>query len=44
VYQAVIALTIEMQCDPAWNKLITALLIVVLVAVRKQQPLFDTGR
>lgn len=33
-YQAVIALTIELQLDPAWNKLITAVLIVMLIALR----------
>lgn len=35
IYQALIALTIEFQVDPNWNKLITALLLVVLMAARK---------
>lgn len=36
-YQAIFAITIELQLDPAWNKLITALLIVVLIISRKAQ-------
>ncbi len=32
IYQALIALTFELQLDQDWNKLITAVLIVVLIA------------
>jgi putative tryptophan/tyrosine transport system permease protein len=34
-YQIIIALTIELYIDPAWNKLITALLVIILIAARK---------
>ena len=34
-YQAIIALTFELQLDQDWNKLITALLIVVLIALKQ---------
>lgn len=33
-YQAVIALTVELQVDPAWNKLIAAVMIVLLIVFR----------
>lgn len=36
-YQAIIALTFELQFDPAWNKLITAGLIVLLIISRRSQ-------
>lgn len=36
-YQSVIALTIELRCDPALNKLITAGLVIVLMALRKKK-------
>jgi len=35
VYQVLIALTIELQIDPVWNRLTTAVLIVVLIAMTK---------
>ncbi len=34
-YQAIIALTFELQLDQDWNKLITALLIVVLIVIKQ---------
>jgi putative ABC transport system permease protein len=34
LYQTIIALTFEMQLDQDWNKLITALLIVVLIVLK----------
>jgi putative ABC transport system permease protein len=36
-YQTIIALTIELQLDPAWNRLITALLIIILIALRNNK-------
>jgi putative ABC transport system permease protein len=33
-YQAIIALTFELQIDPDWNKLVTAVLIVILILVK----------
>lgn len=35
MYQAIIAFTFELQLDQDWNKLITALLIVVLIVVKQ---------
>lgn len=35
-YQAIIALTFELQLDQDWNKLITALLIVLLIVIKQQ--------
>lgn len=35
VYQAIIALTFELQFDQNWNKLITAVLIVVLIVMNQ---------
>lgn len=35
MYQAIIALTFELQLDQDWNKLVTALLMVVLVIVKQ---------
>ncbi len=35
-YQAIIALTFELQMDQDWNKLITALLIVLLIVIKQQ--------
>lgn len=35
-YQAIIVTTIELQVDPAWNKLITAGLIIALIAFQKR--------
>ena len=37
LYQAIIAATFELQIDQDWNKLITALLIIILVAARQQR-------
>jgi putative tryptophan/tyrosine transport system permease protein len=37
IYQAVIASTIELQIDPVWNRLITALIIVFLITLIKKQ-------
>lgn len=34
-YQAIIALTFELQLDQDWNKLITALLIVILISLKQ---------
>lgn len=34
IYQAIIALTFEMQLDQDWNKLITALLIIALIVLK----------
>ena len=33
-YQAIIAATFELQMDQDWNKLVTALLIVVLIVIK----------
>ena len=35
IYQAIIALTFELQIDQDWNKLITALLIVILIVIKQ---------
>lgn len=35
IYQAIIALTFELQLDQDWNKLITALLIVILIVIKQ---------
>ncbi len=35
IYQAIISLTFELQLDQDWNKLITALLIVLLIVVKQ---------
>lgn len=35
IYQAIIALTFELQFDQNWNKLITAVLIVVLIVINQ---------
>ena len=43
-YQGIIALTIELALDPAWNKLITATLIILLIISRKSQKQGLTGR
>jgi putative tryptophan/tyrosine transport system permease protein len=37
MYQAIIAFVFELQIDPAWNKLITAMLMIGLLIVQKQQ-------
>ncbi len=36
IYQMLISLTLELNFDPEWNKLITAALIVLLLAIKKQ--------
>ena len=36
IYQAIIALTFELQMDQDWNKLVTALLIIVLIALKQR--------
>jgi putative ABC transport system permease protein len=35
LYQAILAATFEFNVDPEWNKLITALLIVLMIAIKK---------
>ncbi|HJZ23569.1 MAG TPA: hypothetical protein VJ201_03880 [Candidatus Babeliales bacterium] len=35
IYQAIIALTFEFQLDQEWNKLITALLIIILISAKQ---------
>jgi len=34
IYQAIIATTFEFNIDPEWNKLITALLIIIMIALK----------
>jgi putative tryptophan/tyrosine transport system permease protein len=36
IYQALIALTFELQLDQDWNKLVTALLIVFLIVIKQR--------
>jgi putative tryptophan/tyrosine transport system permease protein len=40
LYQAIIAATFEFNVDPEWNKLITALLIILMIACKKHCNLF----
>jgi putative ABC transport system permease protein len=40
VYQAIIAATFEFNVDPEWNKLITALLIILMIALKKHSTIF----
>jgi len=40
LYQAIIAATFEFNVDPEWNKLITALLIVLMIALKKHSSIF----
>jgi putative tryptophan/tyrosine transport system permease protein len=35
LYQAIIAATFEFNVDPEWNKLITALLIILMITIKK---------
>ncbi len=35
-YQAIIAMTFELQIDPDWNKLVTAILIVMLILLKNR--------
>ena len=37
IYQLIIAITIELQVEPSWQKLITGLLIVVILVVKKME-------
>lgn len=37
VYQVLIAITIELQLDPTWNKLIASALIVLVIAICKRK-------
>lgn len=40
LYQAIIAATFEFNVDPEWNKLITALLIVLMITLKRYAPIF----
>ncbi len=40
IYQAIIAATFEFNVDPEWNKLITALLIVVMISLKRYSRIF----
>ena len=40
IYQAIIAATFEFNIDPEWNKFITAILIVIMIALKKHSTLF----
>lgn len=40
LYQAIIAATFEFNVDPEWNKLITALLIIIMIALKRHTSLF----
>lgn len=35
IYQLIIAITIEFQVEPSWQKLITGLLIVFILVIKK---------
>jgi putative ABC transport system permease protein len=41
IYQAIIAATFEFNVDPEWNKLITALLIICMIALKQHTHLFN---
>jgi putative ABC transport system permease protein len=41
IYQAIIAATFEFNVDPEWNKLITALLIILMIALKKHSSLLS---
>jgi len=41
LYQAIIAATFEFNVDPIWNKLITALLIIFMITLKKYSTLFS---
>jgi putative ABC transport system permease protein len=43
LYQAILAATFEFNVDPEWNKLITALLIILMIALKKHSTIFDRG-
>jgi putative tryptophan/tyrosine transport system permease protein len=40
LYQAILAATFEFNVDPEWNKLITALLIIIMIAAKKHSTIF----
>jgi len=40
VYQAIIAATFEFNLDPEWNKLITAVLIIVMISLKRKFSIF----
>jgi len=40
LYQAILAATFEFNVDPEWNKLITALLIILMIGIKKHSTLF----
>ncbi len=40
LYQAIIAATFEFNLDPEWNKLITAVLIIVMITLKKHARIF----
>ena len=40
IYQAIISATFEFNVDPEWNKLITALLIILMIACKRHSSLF----
>jgi putative ABC transport system permease protein len=40
LYQAIIAATFEFNVDPEWNKLITALLIIIMIALKRHSSIF----
>lgn len=40
LYQAILAATFEFNVDPEWNKLITALLIILMIALKKHSSIF----
>lgn len=37
IYQTILSLTLELNIDQSWNKLITAILITVLIALRRKK-------
>ncbi len=43
LYQAILAATFEFNVDPEWNKLITAVLIVLMIALKKHSTILDKG-
>ena len=44
LYQSIIALTFEFDIDQSWNKLITALLIVVLIGIKTMLQRIEKGK
>lgn len=40
IYQAIIAATFEFNVDPEWNKLITALLIILMITLKRHSSIF----